>query len=130
MEKAKKKEKAKKEMKPDKGNRNPRCRALMAFARAKKAKEIEEQTGKADGRTYEDGNKQKIPKSLWPMVSTDPKGAFEKYFKAGASWDAVERQETNTEEDKTSDSCLRIWLFSGQVRSKICQKKTEAAHVS
>ena len=64
----------------------------------------------------------KKPKSLWSMVSTDPKGAFENYFKAGASWDAVERQETNTEEDKTSHSCLRIWLFSDQVRSKICRK--------
>ena len=66
--------------------RNERCKALMAFSRA-----VQDMNA-PKGKSYEAGNKSKIPVALQTQVRENPKLAFKKYYKAGQSLQIVLNQ--------------------------------------
>ena len=53
------------------------------------------------------------------MVHSNPKAAFERYYKAG-SWENMLHEEETMEENKDLDEDDREWLFSDAVLRKIC----------
>ena len=96
--------------------RNHRVRALMRWNRALKA------MNSPGAKTFEEGNKNRIPASMVDEVRADAKKAFEKYFANGCDWDAVIREESRTEETDHSSVGERVWLFEDELFKKKCGK--------
>ena len=98
----------------NRGGRNSRCAARMRFGRAQRA--MRDKIGK----TYEEGDKNKIPRELWEDVEADPDGCFEKYFKRGCDWQQYLREEKEETIDSTEGCAARTWVFENTLYRKIC----------
>ena len=98
----------------DIGGRNARCKALMRYARAKKAMR------QPKGKTFEQGDKNKIPQSLHARVQENPDDEFEKYFRNNCSWAAVLTEEKDENVNSTESTGKRTWVFADTLLNTTC----------
>ena len=98
----------------DIGGRNARCKALMRYARAKKA------IRHPKGKTFEQGDKNKIPQSLHARVLENPDDEFDKYFRNSCSWTAVLAEEKDENVNSTENTGKRTWVFADTLLNTTC----------
>ena len=90
----------------DIGGRNARCKARMRFATANKA--IMQQNGKS----FEQGDPNKIPQSLHARVQENPHEEFDKYFSNNCNWSAVLAEEKDENVNSTENTRKITWVFA------------------